>query len=208
MSYITTASGKRIDLPTPKDSQIDIHDIATHLSRMPRFAGATSRFYSVAQHSLVVGYVSAAIVDCHISLDEFPMTVEGAFREGVAHDFHEYITSDVPAPVKSLAGDTWRALENSIDAVIRKRFGLHDKMPRLVHFADRIAFALETMHLRGRKVEDYPGYLTNEVLATMSMIQFNELFKHAQKLVYTDMSHNTSKILLLNELLKIEQWIP
>lgn len=51
---LQTFTGKSIDLTDLKDDDIDIRDIAMHLSRLPRFCGAAADDYSVAQHSVLV----------------------------------------------------------------------------------------------------------------------------------------------------------
>src|SRR5271157_4777165 len=52
--WLQTASGAPFDLAAQNEEQVSINDIAAHLSKICRFAGATTQFYSVAQHSVLV----------------------------------------------------------------------------------------------------------------------------------------------------------
>lgn len=51
-----TYTGRRVDLACPDPATVSIDDIAWHLSRQPRFLGATrsDNVYNVAQHSVLV----------------------------------------------------------------------------------------------------------------------------------------------------------
>jgi hypothetical protein len=51
-STIRLASGRYLDLAEPDPAVITIEDIAAGLSKLCRFGGQISRFYSVAEHSL------------------------------------------------------------------------------------------------------------------------------------------------------------
>lgn len=51
MIYMQTASGVEFSLVAPTPEMVDFGDIAEHLSKLARFAGATpGHFYSVAEH--------------------------------------------------------------------------------------------------------------------------------------------------------------
>lgn len=147
-SYITSASGRRIDLPDPKPGQLTQVDIATHLSRIPRFVGATSRPYSVAQHSVVVAYLSVAVGQHYARKPLSRVDADALFMEGLLHDAHEAVTGDMPSPLKKLAGREYKRLESRIDASIRRDYGLKSRVPMHVHSADAVALILEDSHLR------------------------------------------------------------
>jgi len=91
MHFMITHSGRRVDLPLPQSGQVHIHDVAHHLSRMPRFAGATRMPWSVAAHSLHV---------CSLAKQSgaAPAVALGA----LLHDAHEFLLGDIPSPVKAL----------------------------------------------------------------------------------------------------------
>lgn len=86
MSWILTSTGKVFEYLHTTEDQIDINDIAFGLSRESRFAGQTSHFYSVAQHSLAV----ARAVPLDYAL------------EGLLHDAAEAYCKDLPSPLKAL----------------------------------------------------------------------------------------------------------
>lgn len=84
-----TASGLYIDLLDPGAEAIDPEDIARHLSKLCRYTGAVARFYSVAEHAVLVrdllkwGGASSEIV-----------------RAGLLHDAAEAYLGDVSSPLK------------------------------------------------------------------------------------------------------------
>lgn len=88
--FMETASGRAFYLVTPSPDMVSFDDIAEHLSKIARFAGATpGKFYSVADHSVR----AAAEVER-----------QGADRADVAavllHDAHEAYIVDRITPEK------------------------------------------------------------------------------------------------------------
>lgn len=100
---------------TPLDlqpDQITLDDVTHALGHLCRYTGRTRRFYSVAEHSVIV-YEAAK------TLGFSP----AAQRWALAHDFGEAYLSDVSNPLKRTAiFERYRALESVIDARIRARF--------------------------------------------------------------------------------------
>lgn len=138
--YMLTASGRRIDLPLPKPGQITIRDIATHLSRLPRFVGATTRFYSVAQHSAAVGALAVGVAGLY---KDRSLTEQEWLAEGLMHDATEFITGDLPSPIKAGFKTQWMEMVRPIEAAIRREFNLSATEPNVVWIADRIMLQLE-----------------------------------------------------------------
>ena len=91
MHFMHTISGQRIDLPDPKPGQIKINDVASHLSRIPRFCGATQTEWNVAAHSLHVA---------HLALKDG--ADNALVLAALLHDAHEFLLSDIPSPIKAL----------------------------------------------------------------------------------------------------------
>lgn len=91
----------------PRADEVHIEDIAHHLSNMCRYTGGTSRFYSVAEHSV---YVSQ-LVPPHLAL------------WGLLHDASEAYLSDIARPVKKYLTD-YAPIEDNLMRVIAVRFGL------------------------------------------------------------------------------------
>lgn len=94
--YISTISGKHYALwaeggLTQATSPVDIHDIAHHLAHINRFTGATTRSYTVAEHSLL----------CESMADAQGLTPKWRMA-ALLHDAHEAYLGDVATPIKQM----------------------------------------------------------------------------------------------------------
>lgn len=124
--YILTHTGIHFDLVDPQPDMIDERDIAHALAHLCRFTGHTSRFHSVAEHSMGVAH-----------------HVDGKHKlEALLHDASEAYLGDVSLPLKSLLPD-YRKIEDRVDAVIRERFGLPSAKSVEVKHADLRMLAIE-----------------------------------------------------------------
>lgn len=146
---VETRSGWFVDLTDPDPADISLIDIAHNLSHICRFGGACNRFYSVAEHAVLVSRL----------LGSDP--VRGLV--GLHHDDAEAYLGDIPRPLKSLLGDEYAALTVRFDLAIRKALDLPDPflldLERLVKEADDWALAVEAAALlpsRGRGWTDPP----------------------------------------------------
>lgn len=135
LAEISTASGRHVSLLKPDPASINVRDIASHLAKLCRFSGATSVFYSVAQHSEIVSTMMA---------DHGP---EGR-AYGLFHDAHEAYLGDITRPVRHLLAVTaglgmpWHPLEDTIgrlDAAIHAAVGLSWPPPAPIRAALRHA---------------------------------------------------------------------
>lgn len=107
MTYVITRGGARFNLTRPHPAAVTSTDIAHALSRIPRFNGHTTAFYSVAQHSLLVQQFASP----------------RARPYALLHDAHEAYTGDITTGVKTfLRGLT--ELQDRLDACIHSAFGL------------------------------------------------------------------------------------
>lgn len=79
-----TYTGRAFWPLTPRIEDFDIRDIARHLACKCRYGGATSEFYSVAQHSVLVSHYVPE--DCR--------------QWGLMHDVGEAYLPDVQRPIK------------------------------------------------------------------------------------------------------------
>jgi uncharacterized protein len=137
MSWMITASGKRIDLKLMDPAAIDIQDIAHHLAQINRYAGAAKRPYSVAEHSLLVADILAAE-----GYGNAPILLKAA----LLHDAHEAYINDLTQPCKQLIGAPWRDEELRIEGCVRHHFGVSyhfDAWGDILHWADQKALATE-----------------------------------------------------------------
>lgn len=128
-------SGKAFWPLDPRPEDVELEDIAHHLSMLCRFNGGTRWFYSVAQH-------------CCIVADNLPRHLA---PQGLMHDSSEYVCGDVVRPVKrNIVG--YDAVEDENARVIGLCFGLElVHLPREVKDADTRALFTEKRDLRNRE---------------------------------------------------------
>jgi len=119
-------SGNYFDFSCPEQSTFTITDIATALSRIPRFNGQTPRHYSVAQHSV---HVSRIVPKEHA-------------LAGLMHDASEAFMGDLAAPLKSLLPD-YCDLEHRVQRAIFDRFNIAWPMPDSIKRADLVMLRTE-----------------------------------------------------------------
>lgn len=139
-------SGRRLDLLDPSPLDIEIEDIAHGLARVARWNGQTvgEHAFSVAQHSLVVEEICAALAphwDAKLRL------------MALLHDAPEYVIGDMISPVKSAVGPGYEVLDERLAAAIHIRFGLPAALPvsvkTAIKAADRISAWMEAVHIAG-----------------------------------------------------------
>ena len=118
-NWIQTYTGIAFWPMDPKPEEVEIEDIAHALSNQCRYSGHSKRFYSVAQHSVLV---SRALPK------EFRLW-------GLLHDASEAFIVDVPSPIKPyLMG--YEDIESGVMRVVCERFGLNFHMPEIVKRVD------------------------------------------------------------------------
>lgn len=134
MTWIQTYSGEAFEIPDPKPDQIQIEDIAHHLSQICRFTGATIKHYSVAQHSLLVA---------HEVYRETGHAIDGLC--GLFHDASEAYIGDLPRPIKyeiALAED-YKRIEHNLMQHIKAKFNLPVIFSEVIGKVDRRILATE-----------------------------------------------------------------
>ena len=146
--WIETQYG-RFDLSNPS---FDIRDIAHSLSQIARFNGHATRFYSVAEHSLMVS-------------DLMESLGLGDPLEGLLHDASEAYLSDVPAPFKQFLPD-WQKVDDSVEKALRSYWRLPERKSPGCKKADWLALFIEAYHLLPSKGEIFfdPAKLRPEAL--------------------------------------------
>lgn len=136
-----------IDLRDPDPARIRLDDIALVLSRLPRFGGAAKAeagSYSVLDHSVFchnIALTAGAGADLRCAV--------------LMHDAHEYLTGDMPTPVKRILPD-YRAFESRCADAVAKRFGLSGRHHRAVKAIDAAALDTEK-RLFLAAPDDWPG---------------------------------------------------
>ena len=125
-AYITkpgtlrTLTGKKFNIFEPRPEMIDIRDIASGLANKGHFSGLTPRYFSIAEHSILV-------------CDEFSFwnneQPDSVKLLALLHDASEAYIGDMIKPLKVHMPDFVR-LEDGIMNVIAQRFDLDlAKMP-------------------------------------------------------------------------------
>lgn len=134
--WMQTYTGRQFWPLDPRPEEIFIEDIAHALSMQCRYAGHCKKFYSVAEHSVILAeYVPA------------PFKLWA-----LLHDASEAYLTDIPRPLKGdLAG--YRALEDRVMLAVCQRFGLSDDMPSIVAEADDRIIGDERSNLSNPWVE-------------------------------------------------------
>lgn len=131
MTYIETYGGNRVDILLPDPAQITVEDIAHALAHVPRFAGHTKRFYSVAAHSINV----ARLVP-----DEHKL-------QALLHDATEAYLGDMPTPFKRVFGE-YRAAEERLWKAIAQKFNVPVELHKSVKQADGVMLMTERDELK------------------------------------------------------------
>lgn len=138
---ITTYSGVDFWPMDPRPEEVVLMDIAHVLSMLCRFGGHCSKFYSVAQHSVLVSQI--------LERSQPEQTWKTAALVGLLHDASETYLVDLPRPIKSMLPD-YKVIERKVEAVIWERFDLvggAEQWATEVKAADRIALSTECRDL-------------------------------------------------------------
>jgi hypothetical protein len=125
-SAILLVNGDFFDFKDPYNHSFDIEAIATALSNLCRYTGHVNKFYSVAEHCVLVSYLVP---------EQFAL-------EGLMHDASEAYCGDVASPLKKLIPE-YSVIEDKVQEAIAKYFYLRFPWPNCVHEADKIAYVTE-----------------------------------------------------------------
>jgi len=177
MTWIQTYTGRQFWPLQPSKNDIVIEDIAHALAYKCRFNGHTRRFYSIAQHSVIV---SRAVPD-------------SCAMHGLMHDAAEAYLPDVASPIKPRFASLLRA-EAILERAIAARFGLFGPPPEAIRQADLAALMAEKRDLLGPspapwalegKIEPLPARiwaLGPEVAEELFLARFREIKRSTWKL--------------------------
>lgn len=138
--WIQTYTSKQFWPLDPRPEDVCIEDIAHALAMKCRYNGHCSRFYSVAQHSVLVSLA-----------EPIPLLER---KEALLHDAAEAYLPDVPRPIKPLLTG-FAEIEENIDRAIAERFGLTYPWPDQVHRVDGQILADESKALMGDPPADW-----------------------------------------------------
>lgn len=123
--FTATHSGIQFFPLDPIIEHIHIQDIAHALSNICRYGGHTSRFYSVAEHSIHVTKASMVLYPKDTALHLWLLL----------HDATEAYILDVVKPLKKhLVG--YEDIESNLEKAVQKRFNLGPKPEEIIRFFD------------------------------------------------------------------------
>lgn len=140
--WIITSTGRRFFMDEP---EFDIEEIAHALAMQCRFTGHVSKFYSVAEHSVLVSRLCFEIPECRESGDDILPLIEASY-EGLMHDAHEAYLVDLASPWKVLIPQ-FREVEHRLESAMRKWYGLPKEISSGVKLADWYALFIEAREL-------------------------------------------------------------
>lgn len=131
---VQTKSGHAFDPKVGKLSAVEIEDIAHALSNLCRYSGHCRKFYSVAEHSVLVSRIIRKM---------WPEDTQAAWA-GLLHDATEAYVGDVTTPLKILM-PKFMEIEDNLALDIAKKFKVKwsKRTVERVKIADLIALATE-----------------------------------------------------------------
>jgi len=132
--FMQTFTGRKYWPMDPRPHEVQIEDIAHSLSLQCRYAGHVLRFYSVAEHSVLIARHLASTHAPEVAL------------AGLLHDAPEAYCVDIPRPLKPYLTN-YRAIEQDNWLAIAARFQLDRELPDEVHEADNRIIADELVNL-------------------------------------------------------------
>lgn len=104
----------------PEDYDYDIEEIAEALSNLCRYTGHVKKFYSVAEHSVLVS---------HLVPPRLALTA-------LLHDSSEAFLGDVSSPLKKLLPE-YKVIENRVQEAIANYYSIPYPFPEEIHEADK-----------------------------------------------------------------------
>ncbi|HDR0632269.1 TPA: hypothetical protein QBZ56_002122 [Pasteurella multocida] len=134
MSFTYTYSGKFIDYKNPNFKEINITDIAHHLSIENRFMGQTNEPYSVASHLLFCADIAQ-----YLGYSPYMQL------RVLMHDFHEAYVKDIPMPLKKICPE-FCELEVKFEKLVELRYMLPSLTideTKQIKYVDLVALLME-----------------------------------------------------------------
>jgi uncharacterized protein len=149
--WIQTYTGRQFWPLDPSWRDVVIEDIAHALSMLCRYGGHCKRFYSVAEHSVLL---SRAMEPKHKLW-------------ALLHDATEAYLIDLPRPIKNFM-PIYQEAEMRIEAAIIAQFALSPEMPAMVKLADRRIL----MDERAANMRNAPSKWTTDTTPLGVTLQF------------------------------------
>lgn len=129
MTWTHTSLGRALDLLDPDPAAVDLLEIARALGNQCRYAGCVTRFYSVAEHCVLISR--------WLETDGHPREVQLA---GLLHDAAEAYTGDITWPMQAvlwgddevarISRERYRRCQERLDRIVAALAGVD---PELLH---------------------------------------------------------------------------
>jgi 5'-deoxynucleotidase YfbR-like HD superfamily hydrolase len=123
---ISLYNGDFFDYDNVQDHDYDIDVIAHSLSNICRYGGHSNKFYSVAEHCVLV----SRVVPLDLALC------------GLLHDASEAYCGDVCKPLKNML-PAYEEIEDRVQEAIANHFNLPFPFPKEIHLADKAVYRAE-----------------------------------------------------------------
>jgi hypothetical protein len=125
-NWMQTYTGRQFWPMDPRPEEVHLEDMAHGLANACRFAGHCLRFYSVAEHSILMS---------RIVRPELALTA-------LLHDATEAYVVDVPRPLKPFLPG-YKDIEHKVWLAIAARYGLPEDLPDEIKEADNAMLLAE-----------------------------------------------------------------
>ena len=152
---IRTYTGLYMNVFEPTLDMVCIEDIAHSLSMQCRFGGHLPKFYSVAQHSILVA---------------LRISETGIKLEALLHDASEAYLMDIPSPIKKRLSN-YKEIEENLMRIIGDKFGFTMPLHEKVKDADAYMLQWEWDNLMLR---NHTHFLTQKQAEDLFMKRFND----------------------------------
>jgi len=152
VNFILTASGGRFYFDDVTKNEINLDDIAHHLSKVQRCGGAAplDKCYSVAEHSVIVAQ------------EVYKRTrSKAAMKAGLFHDASEAYLGDVVSPLKQYLPD-YRRLEEEVSNLIRLTFKITTEFDSVIKKIDKGILFSEMQQLKIPKTENCRNFYRHQ----------------------------------------------
>lgn len=121
--YTETYSGNQLYFLNPTVDMVELDDISNGLSKICRYSGGITEFYSVAEHSVLLARKVWELTE------DIEQTMTALY-----HDAAESFAMDLPRPIKKCCPD-YMEIEDKLTKVIFSKFNIQP-MTELVHYLD------------------------------------------------------------------------
>jgi hypothetical protein len=143
--WVLTSSGQKVYYLNPDPSALNLGDVCRHLGNLCRFTGAVSQFYSVAQHSVMVGQIVQQSL--HEAGWEKNEKYWNQILAALMHDAAEAYVNDISSPLKAVIRGKYKWIEAGIRNALFSRYGVpREAYNDLVIKADRLACDIERFY--------------------------------------------------------------